>query len=100
MSPARRDSSVSFASSDSSRRRWRMSCCERVWSDHTLGSAILVSISASWLRSEAASKIAPQVRNFVADGGVFAFQFFYHKSRCRWGFNQGAPAKTEAHKHD
>src|ERR1700682_4180354 len=91
MSSARRASSASLASESSSRRRWRMSCCDFAGSDQRLGSAAMVfSISASWERREAASKIAPQVMDLAAYSGVFAFEFFYHNCdlRCA-GFQHG-----------
>src|SRR5258708_13591769 len=100
MSPSRRARSASVARVSSRRLRWRMSTWDFSGSDQSLGSAaIFFSTSASWERREAASKIAPQVMDLIADGSVFAFEFFDHKFHLRrTGFNHGTRRNACAHK--
>jgi hypothetical protein len=56
-----------------------MTSCDCSGFDQKLGSDVFFSISASWERSLAASKIAPQLAGLVFHGDVFAFEFFDHK---------------------
>src|SRR5258708_22042534 len=99
MSPSRRARSASVVRVSSRRLRWRMSTWDFSGSDQRFGSpAIFFSTSASWERREAASKIAPQVMDLVADGSVFAFEFFDHKFPLRrTDFNHGTRPNSLAH---
>src|SRR5438067_10191004 len=85
MSSNLRASSVSSPSSVSSRLRSRISGCERAGSAQTLGSEILVSMSASSRLSRGASKILPQLAHPVANRGVAILQFIQHGDSLRYG---------------
>src|SRR5271169_2640297 len=83
MSLLRRSRSASVASASSSRLRCRITCSDCSGFAQKLGSKVFFSSSASCSRTPGASKVLPKVVDLGFDGGVFAFEFFDHKSSCQ-----------------
>src|SRR6266446_5849546 len=79
MSSPRRARSASVESTCSRRFFSRMTCWDLWGFDHRFGSAACFSISASWGRSFAGSKILPQFVHFLAYFLVFLLEFLIHE---------------------
>ena len=56
----------------------RMTCWDFCGFDQRAGSAACFSISASCSRSLPASKVLPEITDFVLQAGVFLFELFIH----------------------
>src|SRR2546423_6007798 len=56
----------------------RMTCCDLCGFDQRFGSEACLSTSASCWRRVPASKVLPEFAHFVAQGRIFAFEFFNH----------------------
>src|SRR2546429_6690728 len=79
MSSPRRARSASVESTCSRRFFSRITCCDLCGFDQRFGSAACFSISASWGRSFAGSKILPQFVHFLAYFFEFLLEFLIHE---------------------
>src|SRR6185437_14497763 len=95
MSPVRRASSSSLASCSSMRLRSRIMGCESWGFDHSEGSESFFSIAANSDLRRGASKILPQVADFVAHGSVGEFKIVQHDERTRLFLETGRRLKQK-----